>query len=320
MKATVITLILLACCPQVLADKIKRSPASIPERDGSSSTQQAAPPDSKRIQPTLTPDLEVPTVIDGPPAPGKRVRQYHPDDTASQIYHVLYLPTDWQPGKRYPLIVEFAGNKFRSNPGTAEGTHLGYGISGGKGVIWVSMPYVDQENQEHAVTWWGDVQATVDYCRKTVARVCSDYGGDASNVYIAGFSRGSIACNYIGLHDDEIAPLWRGFICHSHYDGLREWPYPNSDRESATTRLKRLNGRPQFISQEGAGAATRQYLNKVCPNGNFTFLALPKPVFETIGTSTHTDTWVLYDLPQRQVLRNWFNTTLKRTDSQDAEQ
>ena len=41
---------------------------------------------------------------------GKRVKQVHPDWIQTEVYHLLYLPKDWQPGKRYPVIVEYAGN------------------------------------------------------------------------------------------------------------------------------------------------------------------------------------------------------------------
>ena len=138
-----------------------------------------------------------------------------------------------------------------------EGSNLGYGISGGKGVIWISMPFVDVENQRNALTWWGDINTTVEYCKKTVDRICKEYGGDTSNLFIAGFSRGAIACNYIGLYDDQIASLWCGFICHSHYDGVKKWKYARSDRTSAQTRLKRLGNRPQFISHMGSVKETR---------------------------------------------------------------
>jgi hypothetical protein len=152
-------------------------------------------------------------------------------------------------------------------------------------------------------TWWGDVDATVDYCKHTVRRICKEYGGDPENVFIAGFSRGAIACNYIGLHDDEIAALWRGFICHSHYDGVRQWAYAGSDRQAAAERLGRLGNRPQFISHENNVNATRDYLTEACPTGNFTFLPLP--------FANHTDTWVLRDIPERKTLRDWFGNVLK---------
>ena len=38
--------------------------------------------------------------------------------------------------------------------------------------------------------------------QKTVPWVCENFGGDTEKVFLCGFSRG-IACNFIGLHDDE---------------------------------------------------------------------------------------------------------------------
>jgi len=80
---------------------------------------------------------------------------------------------------------------------------------------------------------------------------------------LCGFSRGAIACNFIGLHDDEIAGLWCGFIAYSHYDGVKRWGFPGSDRESALRRLRRLGERPQLVMHEDPPAKlaeTRTYL------------------------------------------------------------
>lgn len=251
-----------------------------------------------------TADLVVPPVIDELPAAGKRVRQVNSDYAGTDVYHLLYLPTDWQPGTKYPVVVEYAGNKYKSSLGTVEGSSLGYGLSAGEGVIWVCMPYVNRKEMKNEVTWWGDVDATVKYCKHTVQRVCAEYGGDADNVFLVGFSRGAIACNYIGLRDDEIASLWRGFICHSHYDGVKAWPYSDSDRIAAGKRLQRLAHRPQFISHENSVAATQDYLREAYPSGNFTFVPLPD--------TAHTDTWVLFNTPQRAALRKWFNEARTR--------
>ena len=54
-------------------------------------------------------DLTVPALTEKAPAPGLRVKHHLPG-YASSIYHVLYLPTDWQKDAQMPLIVEFAGN------------------------------------------------------------------------------------------------------------------------------------------------------------------------------------------------------------------
>ncbi len=252
-------------------------------------------------------DLVVPPVTPGEPAPGKRVRLHHPDYVGSDVYHLLYLPTDWEEGRTYPVIVEYAGNQYKTSLGTVEGSSLGYGISGGRGALWVCLPFVDRKHQCNAVTWWGDVDATVAYCKDTVRRICRDYGGDPNAVVLAGFSRGAIACNYIGLRDEEIAALWCGFICHSHYDGVRNrWPYADRDRASARTRLQRLGNRPQFISDgdNRSVAETRAYLKDVYPQGNFTFVAG--------GFREHTDAWVLRNIPARQSLRRWFRAVVGR--------
>ena len=88
-------------------------------------------------------DLTVPPLQDGQPAAGKRVRQALPAYRETAVYHSVYLPTDWQASKRYPVIVEYAGNgPFKSrhgdrSSGFVEGSKLGYGISAGKGFIWI---------------------------------------------------------------------------------------------------------------------------------------------------------------------------------------
>ncbi len=265
----------------------------------------------------VPPDLTVPPVTNDKPAPGKRVRQVADEYKGTQVHHSLYLPTDWKQGDTYPVIVEYAGNgPYKSrhgdiSAGTVNGSSLGYGVSGGRGFIWVCMPYVSADRKNNQTQWWGDANATAEYCKTVVPRICRDYGGDPSAVFIAGFSRGAIACNYIGLRDDDIAAFWRGFICHSHYDGVRRWGYADSDRKSAAKRLKRLNGRPQFISHENSVDQTRQYLKQTCPAGNFTFLPLP--------FSNHTDKWLLRDIPQRKQLRQWVAEVLRTRPDKDEE-
>jgi len=72
-----------------------------------------------------------------------------------------------------------------------------------------------------------------------------------------------------------------------------------------------LGNRPQFISQEKSVAGTKTYLENACPSGNFTFQALPFP--------NHTDAWVLRDIPERKVIRDWFKQVLKEKSQQGAE-
>jgi hypothetical protein len=140
--------------------------------------------------------------------------------------------------------------------------------------------------------------------------LCGEYGADESKVILSGFSRGAIACNYIGLYDEKIAEIWCGFISHSHYDGVRQWNYKGSGRTSARERLKRLGKRMQFVSHEGSVEETRRYLENIKAardfslEGDFTFVSIP--------FRNHTDTWVLRDIAERKILRGWINKVINK--------
>ncbi|HZE99583.1 MAG TPA: hypothetical protein VE981_21435 [Planctomycetota bacterium] len=257
-------------------------------------------------------DLATPVMTRGEPGPGKRVRQTTPGWEDGDVHHALYLPRDWKPDARYPVIVEYAGNGGYKNAfgdvsnGSVDGSNLGYGITGGEGFVWVCLPCVKKTDgrKENATTWWGDVDETKRYCLRTVAMVCGKFGGDPKRLVLAGFSRGAIGCNYVGLHDDEIAPLWRAFITFSHYDGERTtWGYPGADRASALDRLRRLKGRPQFISMETSVEPIRKYLEGTGIAGDFTFRSIP--------FRNHSDQWTLRDIPERQAVRDWLKKALK---------
>ncbi len=253
-------------------------------------------------------DLTVPAVTDEKPAAGKRVRQVNSGYESWKLYHVLYLPPEWKVGGKYPVIVEFPGNGGYHNEygdtstGRVEDCKLGYGISGGRGFIWVCLPFVDVKRKMHAIQWWGDPDATKDYCRQVVSRVCKEFGGDPDAIILTGFSRGAIACNYIGLRDDETARLWRAMVIHSHYDGVRKWGYPDDDPAAARQRLQRFKGRPQFVTQEMSVEDVRAFLKD--SQVKVTLLSLPYP--------NHSDVWVLKDIPERARLRKWLSEVLKR--------
>jgi len=244
-------------------------------------------------------DLIVPDVIESDPGPGKRVLQSLPAYRDTSVRHALYLPTDWDPNKKHPLIVEFAGN----GRSVASGKPcLGFGISGGERYIWLCLPFVSEDHQRDSETWWGDLEATVDYCKESVSSVCDQWGADSRSVFLVGFSRGAIACNVIGLHDDSIAKLWRGMICHSHYDDGR---WKGTDVAGANERVKRLGRIPQLISNEIPVVEKEKietYVKSAFPEGDFTFINLP--------FSEHTETWVLRDSPERRLVREWIQQKL----------
>ena len=261
-------------------------------------------------------DLITPTMTEDAPAAGKRVRQIAPEYVGTKVYHALYLPSDWKPGGKYPVIVEYTGNKFPPGKGSGEvkDANLGYGMSGGKGFIWVTMPYVQKGRKENAVTWWGDKQATVDYCKVNLPRIYKQFGGDVDNVFVCGFSRGAIGSSYIGLADDDIANLWKGMFTHDHFDGHKKWGYENSDRASALTRLSRLKGRPVLICGQHASNVRNGYLEDHLDLAQFTFLDVPTTKIFNIPEGpyihSHTDLWMHRESPYRRKARAWLKNVL----------
>lgn len=257
-------------------------------------------------------DLVTPMMTKSAPSPGKRVRQVAFEYNGTQVYHSLYLPTDWQRGKSFPVLIEYTGNTFVPSGATGEvkDANLGYGLSGGKGFIWVTMPYIQKGKKENALTWWGDREATIDYCKVNLPRICADFGGDTNNLFICGFSRGAIACSYIGLADDEIASFWKGIITHDHFDGQREWEYQASDRESALRRINRLNNRPALICGD-----KNSFLKDHTDLADFTFLPVPVNDIFSIPEGEvlhpHTDLWAHRESSTRQKARAWLKQKVK---------
>ena len=147
-----------------------------------------------------------PAVTNDAPAAGKRVRVTTPGTGYAgnaNVYHTLYLPTDWVPGQKYPVIIEYGGNGW-----TVEANKLGFYQSGGTGYIWVSAPNIDQNStlgdksdDFNTTSWWGSegqnaIGAADDaaYTKATVIDLIENYGGDHSQVCVTGFSRGAVAC------------------------------------------------------------------------------------------------------------------------------
>ncbi|MBI3987483.1 MAG: hypothetical protein HY343_11215 [Lentisphaerae bacterium] len=270
-------------------------------------------------------DLWPPAMTQELPGAGKRVRATLPAYRDTDVYYSLYLPPEWTPGARYPMIVEYAGNgDYRSKhgdvcTGRVEDCSLGFGLSGGRGFIWICLPFVDAANGRNATLWWGDVGATVAFCGEAVRTVSARFGGEPAAVFLCGFSRGALACNFIGLHDDEIARLWRGFFAASHYDGAREWPYAGSDPGAARVRLERLGRRPVFVSHEIYDIEPGTYtivdtINYLAGTGR----PLDNFRFQIVPIRNHTDRWVLYDLPARRNLRRWLQEAMAAPPATDG--
>ena len=260
---------------------------------------------------SVAPDLAAPPVRVGPPAAGARVVQQLPEYAGTQVHHALYLPTDWaaDAAHRFPLLVEYAGNGDYANAygdtcsGRVEDCNLGYGLSAGAGFLWLCLPFVNRATGSNEKLWWGDADATVAYCQQAVRATCRDYYADPSAVILTGFSRGAVACSYLGLRDDAIADLWLALLAYSHFDGVRRWPYEDCDPASAAARLRRLRGRACLICDEAGTAATEAFVAGTGVQAPFTFLRTP--------FRNHSDRWALRDTPARITARRWLAEVLE---------
>ena len=274
---------------------------------------------------TVTADdgrLRIPPLVADDPRPGCRASIVIPEYAETEVHHLLYLPPDWSPEKvaegiRWPVIVEYTGSRhpLSGSTGLVEDAAFGFGLCGGR-FIWVVLPYVSHDQRHNESHWWGDRTATVDYAKRTVPRVCTGFGGDPESVFLCGFSRGAIAVNLIGLHDDEIAKLWCGFVCHDQYDGVCEWR--NTEwgsplryyRASAGRRLGRVHGRPVLITSNGHGKPIRGYLETQAAARGFTLLdvdtaGITKRTPSLRACHPHTDRWLLADSPAREATWRW---------------
>ena len=268
--------------------------------------------------------LECPPLENGTPKAGKRVKVTAPEFTGTEVFHTLYLPTRWTPdGPRLPIIFEYTGNYFprSGSTGRVEDARLGFGLSGGR-FLWVSLPYVNGNLRENQVTWWGNVEATVQYAKTNVPRIVAKYNADPSAVFLCGFSRGAIGVNFLGLHDDVVASLWTGFITHDHFDGVRawgrtDWGDPLSKyREEAGRRLRRIKGRPYLVCQSGKEYGTKAYLeSELVTIPNFRFLNFDTESIQgsfpnTYAKSAHNDTWAYLPSSVRGETWRWMNEVL----------
>lgn len=242
--------------------------------------------------------MDVPDLELSKPSAGKRV-QYKLGNEDTNIYSVLYLPTDWKSNssKKYPIIVEYPGNIFYVrncySTGKPESCKIGYGMTKGERAIWISMPFIDYSTANIAESGWGNPDDTANYTVRTVNEIIEKFNGDKDNIIVTGFSRGAIACGFIGLRNDTIASLWKGMHCCQHYDG-DGWGGANT--EGAIKRLSRLNDIKVFHTdnnKEALKTLLRAFHASV--------------TYKNSGLKAHASDMFLDERPSSQELRNWYN-------------
>lgn len=240
--------------------------------------------------------IDVPAVEDDAPAPGKRVRYRLAGDEASDMYSVLNLPEDWQSGRKYPVIVEYPGNIFFGpqcfSSGLPDQCVIGYGMTKGRGAICLGLPFVDRAAGTIAENAWGNADDTAEYAMRMVSTVCDTFGGDRDNIVLTGFSRGAIACGYIGLRNDRIAALWKGFHACQHYDGAN---WNGSTIPDAIERAVRFKGKAIFHTDN-----SQEKFQPVMDAMQTTV------TWASSGLGFHSTAMFLDERASTQQLRQWF--------------
>ena len=240
--------------------------------------------------------VAVPAVTEDEPAPGRRVRYRLAGDPAGGPYAVLHLPEDWRPGAVLPLIVEYPGNIFFVpgcySTGLPDQCVIGAGIARGRGAICLALPFVDRSAGVIAEGGWGVPDDTASYAVAMVEQVCREFGADRANSILTGFSRGALACGFIGLRNDRIAALWKGFHACQHYDGDG---WNGATEAGALERAQRFRGRAVFQTDN--------------PRAKFQTVmdAMRVPVtWADSGLRAHATAMFLDERPSTEQLRRWF--------------
>ena len=241
--------------------------------------------------------LIMPKITEGFPAAGHCVRYRLNGDENNSIYCLVYLPVNWKQGITFPVIVEYPGNIYFTkacySTGLPDQCVIGYGMSKGKGAIWLSLPFVDRKTGAIVENGWGDPDATADYAVSLVEEICARFGGERRNVILTGFSRGAIACGYIGLRNDRIAPLWKGFHACQHYDGDG---WNGATMKGAMERAQRFAGKAVFQTDNSA-----EIFQTIMDEMK------AKITYVKSGLGFHSSAMYLDDRPSTQQLRGWFN-------------
>ena len=247
--------------------------------------------------------LNVPNVEESTPAPGKRVRYRLRGDEPNGLYCVLNLPENWRANAKHPVVVEFPGNLFFTpgcySTGLPEQCVMGYGMTKGRDAICLGMPFVDRLLGKPVESGWGNADDTAQYAMQIVEEVCAKFGGDRQNIVLTGFSRGAIACGYIGLRNPQIASLWKGFHACQHYDGDG---WNGATMPGALERAARFQGQAVFQT-DNAEAKFRPLMDVMKTN----------VTWAKSGLGAHSTAMFLDDRPSTQKLREWFLQLVEKT-------
>ena len=140
----------------------------------------------------------------GRPAAGKEVKVHDPD-VGGAGYYTVYLPSDYSPGRAFPIIFSYHG-QFEEPQGT-----IFRQITGGKGFIVIGMEYQPGSLPQTKLPANAVDPMTheVDALRRIAAGLRADLKVDPKQMFIGGFSQGGAQAQAVATRTQE---LWAGVI------------------------------------------------------------------------------------------------------------
>ncbi len=190
------------------------------------------------------------------PKAGDRFYRTLPEYKSSQVKHVIYLPDNWQKGKKYPVIMEYTGNVYYNQKAFCYSTgytnqgNLACGLTRGKDIIAINLPFVSKDAKREQFNAWGDPDLTAEYCLLALKDAVENFGADENLVVYTGFSRGEYAANYIALRNDKIANIWKVFV--------------NYNPTIKAERIKAANGSSWNNAADGWDERAKRFKNQPC--------------------------------------------------------
>ena len=151
----------------------------------------------------------------------------HPD-VGGLRYYSVYLPTDYDGHRPFPMIISFHAAK--QEPATWPFV----AITGGKGFIVVGMEY--QADALPKSTGAGETdpwKSSVDTLRRIAARLRSDLKVDPRVIFIGGVGRGALQAQILA---SKSAELWAGVVILRAADAPEDAP------------VKSLAGKPILVA------------------------------------------------------------------------
>jgi len=254
------------------------------------------------------------------PIPGHRVWQHLNAYSAyDSIRHTVYLPTDYDTTKRWPLVVELPGNLNNAAEGAGETglPIIGYGITKGQGAIWANMPFMAATEDSVKYGVWENGSyldyptATLKYAYRLLDTLKKSYKIDTTRMLLCGFSRGGEGVSVVGLAEydtlyKQFSALW---YC-SGTDGQSLYTVVNYNNRNK--RMRNVTNTPVMITWGDQDDSASEIKTFWCTDSILTHTFRSPTTMCQIAGYAHDNTWLL-DTSKSVIPRKWLADVFNKT-------